>query len=343
MQPIPANQFEKLLQQACHLCQNPKLLEGQEMWTGWVRAALTLIPLSARQANQLWDVITSNLLSEHLYQQYPSCWKLWLEVLQKLTALMELRETSKALGLLKKLHGCDTTPEMRASVYQLLDTLLTQEGPGSGARVGLNLTIDPLYDFIEDGEETLLQEEWEKLVALLLKHGADLDAHDGEGGMTVLHYSLSLACEEIGGYKQAIIHLLKLGARVNQVDDAGMNPLMHFARQNMEHEGDEELFDMLLERGTDLSQRDRQGHDIIHHLRIFRIRKDGNTESWMQWKMKDSQGWISDSKTRTKCLQKVRDRMRHKDLLQHCHTAVVLRPPHGIDYKSARKSWYFAV
>ena len=93
-----------------------------------------------------------------------------------------------------------------------------------------------------------------KMVQMLLAHGADADAFDGNGMMAPLHH----ACKSRNA---AVVEvLLEHGANVNLPTRDGAHPL-HIAVSK----GEENIIVMLLKHGADINALDSNGMAPLHH------------------------------------------------------------------------------
>lgn len=97
--------------------------------------------------------------------------------------------------------------------------------------------------------------ENERLVRLVVDHGANLESLDSRG-RSVLHYAVSK-----GRVKVAEI-LMKRGADVNVADIYGMTPLLFAASSSKPND----LLPLLIKHGADATVKDDSGKNVLHHL-----------------------------------------------------------------------------
>ncbi|MCC2669319.1 MAG: ankyrin repeat and box protein 3-like [Armatimonadetes bacterium] len=94
-------------------------------------------------------------------------------------------------------------------------------------------------------------------VRLLLERGADPNAAGFRGETVLLRVRCDQGCERPLAderIRQVVYALVCAGANVNQADDRGRTPLMHFVRLGLP-----DVVELLLEQGADASARDREG------------------------------------------------------------------------------------
>jgi ankyrin repeat protein len=144
------------------------------------------------------------------------------------------------------------TPLHKASTYghEAIVSLLLEKGADPNVKAAIGLT--PLFVASRYGHESIVSlggetplhcasmKGHEAVVALLLEHGADMNAEISNDGWTPLH----LACEY--GHEAVVSLLLEKGADMNAKSYGGWTPL-HLACKC----GHEAVVSVLLERGAD--------------------------------------------------------------------------------------------
>jgi hypothetical protein len=337
---MPSNQFEELFQQVQDLCQyhDPREEEDCQQTT------ITQEALSESQAARLGGVITHTLLSITLDS---CCWELWLGMLQHLSGFTQLGGATLALELLESLEGERfLSSKYRNKLCQLVDTLLSQEEDQEKRQSISSQMLQPFYVMLCYNYNHERLEWWKRVVTMLLRHGADLEAQD-ECGTTVLMRTLWLGGSDTDRkVSQAAMYLLELGAKVNQGDCNGITPLMLSAQvfeddspvKMFEDKDEEKVFLMLLERVADLDQKDNQGYDITHHLKVWCLKEEyyyykiGEVEEMVEkWDLEEEGEEEED-------LENSGEILTNKRMRERCWLAVLEKKQHRKDLEKHKKA-----
>ena len=88
-------------------------------------------------------------------------------------------------------------------------------------------------------------------VETLLKHGANINAQDNDGGTALIWAA-------VNGHTKTVETLLKHGADINAQDNEGVTALMHAASA-----GDTKTVKILLKHGANINVQDNEGYTAL--------------------------------------------------------------------------------